>query len=152
MKFLFLWFLLLGLPSISIQAESVEADPDDWFNNHYAPLWKTKPWDKAAEIADFYGESVGVHRPVGTVPVVNSRIWLSESMDDWRSDGWFSSVLAGYHSEALNPSTVLIKAKWLDLYTDGSEVFSCGSYLADFESSRWSFTEYIEIECADHDL
>jgi len=152
MRFSFLCLLLLGLAPVSVQAESVDPDPNDWFKNQYAPLWKENPWDKVDEIAKFYGESVGVHPPRGAVPVVTSRLWLSRGIDGWRSEGWFSSVLAGYQSNMLNPSTVLIKAKWLDLYSDGSKEFSCGWYLADFDRGRWSFTEYAEIECTDHNL
>jgi hypothetical protein len=83
---------------------------------------------------------------------VTSRLWLSQGIEGWRSDGWVSSILAGYQLDQLNPSTALFKSKWLDLYEDGSEEFSCAWYMADLNGGRWTFTDYAEIECADHDL
>ena len=152
MRLLSFCIALIGLASTSVLAESITPDPNDWFEEQYAPLWKAESWNSVDEIAKFYREVIAIHPPTDNIPVVNSRLWLSQGIEGWRSDGWVSSILAGYQSDQLNPSTALFKSKWLDVYADGSEEFSCSWYMADLSGGRWTFTDYAEIECADHDL
>jgi hypothetical protein len=83
---------------------------------------------------------------------VNSRTWLTDSVAGWVADGWQSSVVAEYRSDQLNATTVSFKVKWKDLYEGGHEEYSCGWYMADFDAGRWAFTQYGEIDCAEHDL
>ena len=133
-------------------AETMSQDADDWYQNHYSPLWKEKPWDKVEEGLVYYAATLYLHPPDGAVNTVNSREWLSKSIAGWKSDGWTGSVVAEYQSDHLNQSTVAFKVKWQDFYADGSEEFSCGWYVADLEDERWVFTQYAEIDCAEHDL
>ena len=141
--------LLVALPAL---AETTTLSADDWYQNHYAPLWKENPWDKAAEGSAFYNETLYLHPPDGPMTAVASRTWLSNSLATWKSDGWLGSVVAEYRSDLLNSSSVTFKVKWRDWYTDGREEFSCGWYMADLDSDGWAFTQYAEISCADHDL
>jgi len=152
MRFLSICVVLLALTPSYVCADSVASDADDWFKNEYAPLWSVDPWSSLSEIAGFYNEIITIHLPGGRLPVVTSRLWLSQSFDNWKLSGWVGSALAGYQSDQLNPSTALIKAKWKDDFSDGSEEFSCGWYLADLVQDRWLFTEYAEIDCLEHEL
>lgn len=148
-----LWWVGLSLfVVLSIGAEPAAQDADDWYQNHYAPLWKESPWEKAEEALAFYDQTLGLHPPEGPAVAVSSRAWLFESLEEWKSDGWLGSVVAEYRSDQLNPSTVVFKVKWLDTYVDGEEEFSCGWYMADLDSGGWAFTQYAEIDCAKHQL
>ena len=152
MRTLLICLLILGLPSTLARAEPIVPDTNDWFKNQYAPPWKDVPWNHVDEISEFYAETIGVHSPGNTDPKVSSRPWLAQIINNWKSDGWISSILVKSQSDRLNHSTVLFKAKWLDLYSDGSEELSCGWYMADLFRDRWLVVEYAEIECKDHQL
>lgn len=125
---------------------------DDWYQNSYAPLWKEAPWDKLEEAMAYYDETLFLHPPDDEITAVDSREWLAGSLAGWKSDGWLGSAVAEYRSDLLNPSTVMFKVKWRDWYADGSEEFSCGWYVADLDGESWVFTQYAEIDCAEHDL
>jgi hypothetical protein len=152
MRTLFIFCLIFGLSSTFARAESIVPDPNDWFKNQYAPTWKDVPWNHVDEIAKFYAETISVHSPGNTEPMVPSLPWLSQIINSWKSDGWVSSILLGSQSDRLNHSAVLFKAKWLDMHSDGSEEFSCGWYMADLFHGRWLVVAYAEIECKDHQL
>jgi len=141
--------LLVGL---FFGADTMAQEADDWYQNHYAPLWKENSWDKIEEASLYYAETTYLHPPDGTITAVDSREWIARSIAGWKSDGWLGSVIAEYLSDQVNPSTVVFKVKWRDWYADGSEEFSCGWYLADLEREKWLFTQYAEIDCAEHDL
>jgi len=145
----------IGLPllfAMSVQADTTTEAVDDWYLKQYAPLWKEKPWEKVKEGAVFYDETLYLHPPDGPITPVDSREWLARSLEGWKSDGWLGSDVAELRSNRLNPTTVAFKARWRDWYTDGTEEFSCGWYLADLKGDRWVFTQYAEIDCAEHDL
>jgi len=140
------------LVTLFVRAESTALAVDDWYQNHYAPLWKEDSWDKLEEASTFYDETLYLHPPEGPMIAVDSRAWLAESLAGWKSDGWVSSVVAEYQSDQLNPSTTMFKVKWRDWYADGHEEFSCGWYVADLEGDGWVITQYGEIDCAEHGL
>ena len=141
--------LLVALP---VRTETSAQPVDDWYQNRYAPLWKENSWDKVGEISAFYDETLYLHPPDGTITAVASRTWLTNSVEEWKLDGWLGSAVAKYRSDQLNSSSVSFKVKWRDWYTDGKEDFSCGWYMADLNSDEWLITQYAEIDCADHDL
>ncbi len=124
----------------------------DWFLEDYASLWESDPGDKATEIASHYAESLMSHSADGGVDVSNARVDLVESIDGWLEEDWVSSRAVNVETDELNPTTAVFKAKWLDVYADGSEEFSCGWYLADLQDGKWSFTVYADIDCDAHDL
>jgi hypothetical protein len=76
--------------------------------------------------------------------------WLGGYLEYWASEGWLSSDLEGLTMDRLNASTASFKASWRDKYADGSETISCGWYLADLRDGKWLFTNYSEIDCAEH--
>jgi hypothetical protein len=143
-------FGLYLLVALSAQAEALPVD--DWYQNHYAPLWKENPWDKVEEAAAYYADTIYLHPSDSTITAVDSRQWLAENLEGWRSDGWLGSAVAEYQRDQLNASTAMFKVKWRDWYAGGEEEFSCGWYLADIEGDDWVFTQYAEIDCAEHNL
>lgn len=145
----------IGLPllfAMSVQADTTTEAVDDWYLTQYTPLWKENAWDKLEEATVYYDETLYLHPPDGPITPVDSREWLAKSLEGWKADGWLGSDVAEYRSDRLNPTTVAFKARWRDWYADGSEDFSCGWYLADLKGDRWVFTQYGEIDCAEHDL
>ena len=146
------WIGLSLLVAMSVQADTATQAVDDWYLKQYTPLWKENAWDKLEEATVYYDETIYLHPADGTITPVDSREWLAKSLEGWKSDGWLGSDVAEYRSDQLNPTTVAFKAKWRDWYADGREEFSCGWYIADFDGDRWVFTQYGEIDCAEHDL
>ena len=146
-------FSCLGLSFVlALPAGAETLDPDDWYQNHYAPIWKVNPANMLERGLAFYNETLYLHPPEGGITTVSSRTWLAENLEAWVSEGWLGSVVTEYRSDRLNPTTVAFKAKWRDSFVDGSEEFTCGWYVADLRDSRWLFTQYAEIECAEHEL
>ena len=145
----------IGLPllfAMSVQADTTTEAVDDWYLTQYTPLWKENAWDKLEEATVYYDETLYLHPPDGPITPVDSREWLAKSLEGWKADGWLGSDVAEYRSDRLNPTTVAFKARWRDWYAVCSEDFSCGCYLADLKGDRWVFTQYGEIDCAEHDL
>ena len=140
------------LVALSIRADTMAQDADYWYQNHYAPLWKETPWEKVEKVLAFYDEAIFLHPPESPATAVSSRTWLTNSLEEWKSDGWIGSVIAEYRSDQLNPSTAVFKVKWRDWYNDGREEFSCGWYMADLIGDGWIFTQYAEIDCAEQGL
>ena len=77
---------------------------------------------------------------------------IANGIEEWRSDGWLGSDIAGYQSDLLNATTAVFKVKWRDRYADGNEEFECGWYMADLKSNGWVISQYADIDCAEHDL
>lgn len=150
MKMLTLQFGLYLLLALSARAETSAVD--DWYQNDYAPLWKENPWEKLEDTVGYYDETLYLHPSEDAITAVDSREWLARNLAEWKSDGWLGSAIAEYRSDQLNPTTTMFKVKWRDWYADGSEEFSCGWYVADLEGDTWLFTQYAEIDCAEHDL
>jgi len=149
----FIFWIGLFLPvAMSAQADTATQAVDDWYLQQYTPLWKENAWDKLEEATAYYDETLYLHPTDGAITPVDSREWLAKSLEGWKSDGWLGSDVAEYRSDKLNPTTVAFKAKWRDWYADGREEFSCGWYVADLEDDVWVFTQYAEIDCAEHDL
>jgi len=146
------WIGLSLLVAMSVQADTTTQAVDDWYLKQYAPLWKEGAWNKLEEATAYYDETLYLHPPDGTITPVDSRPWLARSLEGWKADGWLGSDVAELRSDQLNPTTVAFKAKWRDWYTDGTEEFSCGWYVADLKGDRWVFTQYTEIDCAEHNL
>ncbi|MEM8684387.1 MAG: hypothetical protein AAGF72_13200 [Pseudomonadota bacterium] len=133
-------------------ADGHKKTADAWYKKQYAPLWKDAPWEKAEAIAGFYVETMTSYSPTGGTEESNTLASMSESMTYWRSEGWVSSELIELKTDALNPATASFKAKWLDVYEDGSEESSCGWYLATRSEAGWKFTSYTDIDCDEHGL
>lgn len=152
MSYRTLLLFLLCAVSLSAYAESAIQDPDEWYADRYALLWKERAWEKVEEIAEYYDETIGLHPPDRVVNVVVSSSWLENSIEEWRLHGWVSSIIVDYQSDQLNPTTTLFKVKWLDRYSDGTEEFSCGWYMADLQGDSWAFTQYADMDCTKRDL
>ena len=132
-------------------AEQPAPDHNDWYMNHYAPLWAENPWEKRAEIEAQVADAFVYHQSNGTVQTVDGKTWLSDGLEEWQAEGWVGSDVAGYESDRINATTASFKVKWRDRYDDGSVYFECGWYLADLQDGRWRVTGYADVECDDHD-
>ena len=143
---------LLLLVTVAGRAETVPPDPDDWYQNQYAPLWKENTWDKVEQAATYYDETVYLHPPDGSLTAVSGLDWLTTAIAGWKADGWLGSAVVGYRSDRLNSSTIAFYTKWHDWYAEGHEDYSCGWYLADLKDNVWVFTQYAEIDCTERDL
>ena len=152
MKSLLLCIVLSGIVVITANADPASPDPDDWYQNQYAPLWEDHPWDNLEEFSLYFDETIGYRSGDKALVELVSRTWLAESLEGWKSEGWVSSELAGYRSDRLNASSITFKVKWRDEYAGGIEEFSCGWYMADLKDESWVFTQYADIDCAEHDL
>ena len=141
--------LLIPLVAIA-EDESPVLAADDWYTSEYAPQDLDKPWEKAAEIAGHFTETVHVH---GEQPGAhNSLQWMTEALEEWKIEGWIRSELADLQFELLNPATASFKAKWRDYYSGGNIGHECGWYLADLVDGKWLITEYATITCSEHGL
>lgn len=150
MKNLRSFVLLLGFAAVTSYAGPGDSDPGDWFENRYAPLWQESPWDKLDEIVAFYAETIADHPAGRGVETISSGPWIAGGIDGWKADGWVGSTLAGFRPDRLNLSTAVFKARWLDVYADGREEYTCGWYMANFLDDGWRFTAYADIDCAEH--
>lgn len=56
---------LAFLFSSPANSEDELMSPADWYQNHYARIWKENSWDKLEEIAFFDDETLYVHSPDG---------------------------------------------------------------------------------------
>ena len=152
MRQLVITIMVSWLSVVSVQAETANHGADEWYKNHYAPLWKENSWDKLDEAAAHYDKTIQVHPPTGDVTQVDSRQWLQESLQEWKADGWVGSDIAAYQFDQLNPSTATFKVKWRSWYVEADEDFECSWYLADARSGSWVITQYATIDCAEHSL
>jgi hypothetical protein len=143
---------LVALFTTSTLAETTAPDPQDWYQNQYAPVWAEKPWDKLEQIWEYYSETIFVHDVDEPLATTSTRHWLMPLMRQWQADGWTGSTLAGLRMDRLNESTASFKVKWHDFYEGGHEEFSCGWYLADLRNNSWAFTQYATINCESHKL
>ena len=46
MRQLVITIMVSWLSVVSVQAETANHGADEWYKNHYAPLWKENSWDK----------------------------------------------------------------------------------------------------------
>lgn len=152
MKHLTSFVVLLFFGTLPAAAETNALSADDWYKNHYAPLYAENPWDKIEQLAELFDENLHYHTSDGTVVVTDGAKWISEGVAGWKADGWLGSELAGYESDLLNATTAAFKAKWRDRYADGTVVFECGWYLADLKNESWTITQYADVDCAEHGL
>ncbi len=143
--------VVLLVPAV-VMAQDEPAPPaaDDWYTSEYAALYNDKPWEKAAEIAGHFAETVHVHGE--DAGMYDSLQWMSEALEEWKIEGWIRSELAGLDFELLNPATASFKAKWRDYYSGGNIGYECGWYLAVLIDGRWRITEYATIACGEHGL
>ncbi|MEM1412511.1 MAG: hypothetical protein AAGH19_09135 [Pseudomonadota bacterium] len=142
--------VLLGLPLTGAAAEA--PDPETWFVETYGGLWLEAPWDQAEAIMSHYTEQVISREPGAAPETVPTREWIGPLFGQWRDEGWLSAEVVAIQTDRLNANTAVFKARWKDVYTDGSEAFSCGWYLADLVDGAWKNSEYTSIDCADHGL
>ena len=126
--------LLAGVITFSAAvADDGTRSAADWYAQDYASLWEENPGDKAEEIASHYAETLMSHSADGSVTSSNARESLTASIRGWLEEGWLTSEAVNVETDVLNPTTAVFKAKWLDIYADGSEEYSCGWYLADLQ-------------------
>ena len=92
------------------------------------------------------------HDASGKIESVISQEWLDVAIKGWRADAWTGSELVGIQTDRLNESTVVFKSRWLDHYKDREDEYSCGWYVADLRDGSWVFTNYADIDCADHGM
>jgi hypothetical protein len=152
MKQLMILIAVFWLSVMPAQAQAVTQGADEWYRNHYAPIWKENSWDKLDEAAAHYDKTILVHPPGGDVELVDSRQWLAKSLQEWKSGGWVGSDIAGYEFDQLNPSTAAFKIKWRSWYVEADEDFECSWYLADARGDTWVITQFAMIDCEEHKL
>ena len=150
MKHALILIALLAASAASADAHKKTAEA--WYKNDYAPLWKDAPWDNVEAIASHYAETMTSYAPTGGSSDSNSLASMAESIEYWQTEDWISSVLTDLKTDVLNPATATFKAKWLDVYKDGSEESSCGWYLATRGADGWKFTTYTDIDCDEHGM
>ena len=147
------WYIVLSFLAVSSAAAETSApSADDWYKNHYAPLYAENPWEKIDQFAKVFDADFHYHTSDGAAEKTNGATWIEEGITEWKAEDWLSSELASYESDLLNETTAAFKVKWLDSYADGSTVFECGWYLADRKNNNWVFTQYADIDCAEHGL
>jgi hypothetical protein len=143
---------LLLVPFVSAYSDDATMTAFDTYKNHYGPVWEENAWDKIDEAVSYYDDILYVHSTDGSVLSVNVPEWMVELIEGWKADGWVGSSVADLQADQLNETTVSFKSKWLDWYEDGTKEYSCAWYLADLKDGRWVFTNYADIDCAEHDL
>ena len=136
----------------TVIADDHQEDATAWYEDSYAPLWEKAPWDHVEAIASHYDETIVSHSADGSVETGNSLQWLSSGISEWKEEAWISSDVVTLETDVLNPTTAVFKSKWRDVYSDGSEEFSCGWYLADLQDGKWAFSAYADIDCETHKL
>jgi hypothetical protein len=137
---------------MSAQAQAAKQGADEWYRDHYAPIWKENAWDRLDDAAAHYDKTIHVHPPAGDAKLVDSRQWLANSLQEWKSGGWVGSDIAGYRFDQLNPSTAAFKVKWRNWYVEADEDFECSWYLADARDDAWVITQFAIIDCKEHSL
>jgi len=136
----------------TVAAQENVLSADDWYENHYAPLYAENPSDKVEQLAKLFGQNFHYHPSGGTVVVTDGAKWIEEAVAGWIADGWLGSDLAGYESDILNATTAAFKTKWRDRYANGNVEFECGWYLADLKNDNWIITQYADIDCDEHNF
>ncbi len=147
-----IWATILPFFVASATAETDVLSADDWYKNHYAPLYAENPWDNVEQLAKLFDADFHYHMSDGTVEKTNGATWISEGIAGWKAEGWLGSELVGYKSDLLNATTAVFKAKWRDTYADGNIALECGWYMADLKDDSWVFTQYAGIDCEQHGL
>ncbi|MFK8021414.1 MAG: hypothetical protein AB8B86_16750 [Pseudomonadales bacterium] len=150
---LFLSGLLLGIAAqTAAQAASDIADPYNWYQESYGPLWLNSPEKNVQKLMGYYAKEVSVHAEDGGISVQSQQELIETPMAAWFAEGWLTAELTGLKMNRINTTTASYKAKWLDSYKSGDTEVSCGWYLADWINDSWSFTAYADIDCATHGL
>jgi hypothetical protein len=144
------FIMVLVCASISQQALGGDQDPAQWYSKNYAPVWLTEPWNKAEEATAFYHSSIQLHEPGEGVSTHDSATWISESLEQWKSEGWLGSEMTDLQVDRINESTTAFKSRWRDYYKEADDEYSCGWYVADLMDGEWKFTQYATIDCATH--
>jgi len=144
--------LLLGSVTGHAVAAPSPADPTVWFADEYAPLWANMPGNNIDRLLTFYADVIVTHESSGEVTRTDKTTWLKVPMAGWLTEGWLNATLLDLKSERISATTASFKASWLDRYTSDPEEVSCGWYVADWQSDRWVFTTYADIDCAAHQL
>ena len=137
--------------TIPLKGSSAEA-ADKWYLEVYAPLWSDNVKANLEKIISMYDTNIHDHTDTDGVEIVDSRNWLSGSIDNWLAEDWISSDVTSFKYDLLNSATATFKLKWKDNYKDGSVEYSCSWYLADRKNNRWVFTQFAEIDCGAHGL
>jgi len=125
-------------------------DPEKWYVESYAPIWREVTTDTASEAGHFYHSQILVHNPDGEVITHDSATWLADSVTEWIADGWTGSQVPDIRVNRINESTTSFIARYLDHYEGGTEEYTCGWYLADLIDGQWKFTHYAETACVAH--
>jgi hypothetical protein len=152
MKTLVFSIALVSFSAGLATAETSTLSADDWYENHYAILYKENPWDNAEQLGSMFDENLHHHQSDGAVVVAHGAEWIAALIADWQADGWLGSELADVEYDPLNATTAVFKAKWRDRYADGSVALECSWYLADLKNDSWFITQYADIDCAEHGL
>ena len=148
-KIWILWCFLIFDSSICL---SEELPANRWYLEVYAPLWSENVKANLEKIISMYDTNIHDHTDTDGVEIVDSRNWLTGSIDNWLAEDWISSDVTSFEYDLLNSATATFKLKWKDNYKDGSVEYSCSWYLADRKNNRWVFTQFAEIDCGAHGL
>ncbi len=119
---------------------------ENWFINHYAPLWKNGDNLLLKKLEYFYHPS-GFMRQQGKLiqwqfPATFEGLLLSV-----KEAGWQSAKVLSIQPQQINQHSVALTVIWQSEYSSRAKVISCEWYLADFEQSRWRITQHNFIHC-----
>lgn len=143
-------FSALIFTTVHAQDESEIPPADAWYKSEYAPLYGEKPWEKAAELAAHFTDTVQIHNE--TSESVDGPQWITDALGEWKIAGWVRSEIADIDFEMLNPTTASFKTKWRDYYNGGNVGYDCTWYLADFIEGSWKISNVAGINCNEHGL
>ena len=152
MKQLVFVIVLSWLTVVPTGADEAISGADDWYRDHYIPIWKENTWDKLEAVGSHYARTIYFHPREGSVEALDSRQWLDGLLQEWKLAGWLGSDVPAYQFDQLNPSTATFKTKWRSWYVDGSEDVECWWYMADARNDGSVVTQVAVIDCDDHGL
>ena len=111
MKQLVFVIVLSWLTVVPTGADEAMSGADDWYRDHYIPIWKENTWDKLEEVASHYARTIYFHPREGSVEALDSLQWLDGLLQEWKLAGWLGSDVPAYQFDQLNPSTATFKTK-----------------------------------------
>ena len=136
--------------TVSPVTASDPSDPERWYADHYGPLWEHEPWEKTAQILDYYHTEIQVHAGDGEITTKQTAEWITSALELWKAEGWVSSEVPDIRTNRINETTASFTTRWLDHYAGSEDEYSCAWYLADRIDGKWKFTQYAPIDCDAH--
>jgi hypothetical protein len=145
-----LMFLSLTISTLSAAEKGQVPDPEKWYLESYGAMWSSEPWNNGDQTLNFYAANIQEHEPGGGIVSYDSVSWMEGLLAMWKDEGWLGSEVGALRVTRINESTVSFMARWDDRNKGADDEISCGWYLADLMDGQWKFTQYANIDCAEH--